>query len=331
MAADAPTANPHDASASSRRTMIRPRTGWQMVDFGEIWRTRDLLFLIAARDVKVRYKQTFFGYGWAVVVPSVQVLVFSVFFGSVLGVSEQVDAAAGKALPYPLFALTGQIVWNFFNASFTGASGSLMANANIIRKVYVPRLLLPLASVGKPSMDAVVVWFLMLGLLAYFLLTGGYDVHLTWKIVFSPLLLVAAYLPAIALGLIAAALTVNYRDLQSILPFVVSILFYLTPVIYSVELLPGLPQLALVPQPYRRLRRGAPGGGDGPAVQPARPGPVDRVVPGAAVLRADAVHPHRTPVRGRVVNLNRQGRGGRQGRQKKLCICSTLKMIRQSG
>ena len=238
MAAYAPIHPPHDAAASARRTMIRPRTGWQMVDFGEIWRTRDLLFLIAARDVKVRYKQTFFGYGWALVVPSVQVLVFSVFFGSVLGVSKQVDEAAGRALPYPLFALTGQIVWNFFNASFTGASGSLMANANIIRKVYVPRLLLPLASVGKPSMDAVVVWFLMLGLLAYFLLTGGYDVHLTWKIIFSPLLLIAAYLPAIALGLIAAALTVNYRDLQSILPFVVSILFYLTPVIYSVELLP---------------------------------------------------------------------------------------------
>ncbi len=238
MAPDAPLAPSAGPGPDRRRTHIRARTGWQAADLGEVWRSRDLLALIALRDIKVRYKQTFFGYAWAVVVPAVQVLVFTVFFGRVLKVGEQVNEATGRNNFYPLFLLTGQVAWNFFNASFTGASGSLMANANIIRKVYVPRLILPLASVGKPAMDAAVVWVLMLGLLLWCVFFTKYDVALTWKLALSPPLLIASLLPAIALGLIAAALTVNYRDLQSILPFTVSMLFYVTPVIYSVELLP---------------------------------------------------------------------------------------------
>ena len=217
---------------------IGPRTGWQAIDLRELWRSRDLLGMFALRDIKVRYKQTFFGYLWAVVVPAVQVLVFSVFFGSVLGVSDKVNAAAGKALPYPLFALTGQIVWNFFQQTFNGASGSLMANAGIIRKIYVPRLILPLASAGKPALDTAVVWLLMVGLTVWYAYDARFEVPLSWELLWSPLLLAGAVVPALALGLIAAALTVSYRDLQSVLPFITSMLFFVTPVIYSVELLP---------------------------------------------------------------------------------------------
>ena len=226
-----PTGSPHLID-------IRPRTGWQAIDYRELWRSRDLLAMFAARDIKVRYKQTFFGYAWAVVVPAIQVLVFSVFFGSVLGVSDKVNAAAGKALPYPLFALTGQIVWNLFQQTFSGASGSLMSNAGIIRKIYVPRLLLPLATAGKPALDSIVVWLLMVGLTIYYAMDPSFDVALTWNLLWSPLLLAGALIPALALGLIAAALTVSYRDLQSVLPFITSMLFFVTPVIYSVDLLP---------------------------------------------------------------------------------------------
>ena len=231
---------PLDSStqADRRRVEIRPHTGWQAVDLGEVWRARDLLALFALRDIKVRYKQTFFGYAWALVVPSVQVLVFSVFFGRVLGAEKQVNEAAGQDLPYPLFALTGLIVWNFFSAFFGGASGSLMGNGNIIRKIYVPRLILPLAAVGKPAMDAAVVWCLMMGLLGYYAVSGGNDVTFSWRLILSPPLLLCAVLPALAMGLIFASLTVHYRDLQSVMPFVSSILFYLTPVVYSVKLLP---------------------------------------------------------------------------------------------
>ncbi len=226
------------SEAAVRRTDIRPRRGWQAIDVRELWRTRDLLWIFTVRDVKVRYKQSFFGLAWALVVPVVQVLIFTVFFGSVLGVSDRVNRAAGRNLPYPLFALTGQIVWNFFKMTVDGASTSLLNNANIIRKIYVPRLLLPLSAVGKPAMDTLVVFGLMFGLTAWYATDPASGV--TWSPTqwLSLPILAASVLPAMALGLIVSALTVNYRDLQYVMPFFTSILFFVTPVIYSVELLP---------------------------------------------------------------------------------------------
>jgi lipopolysaccharide transport system permease protein len=232
---DAPTTPP---STDPRVTHLRPRRGWARVDLGELWRSRELLWMFIVRDVKVRYKQTFFGYAWALLVPAIQVLVFSVFFGAVLGVGEQVSEAAGKALPYPLFALTGQIVWNFFKASVDGGSTSLVANAAIVRKVYVPRLALPVAALGKPAADTLVVYLLLFGMMAWYLTDPAYDVALTAKVLLSPVLLLATAVPALAIGLLTSAITVHYRDLTYVLPFAVSILFYVTPVIYSVDLLP---------------------------------------------------------------------------------------------
>jgi lipopolysaccharide transport system permease protein len=194
------------------------------------------------RDIKVRYKQTFFGFTWALVVPVVQVLVFTVFFGRVLGVGERVNEAAGRALPYPLFALTGQVVWNFFKMTVDGASASLLNNADLLRKIYVPRLVLPLAAVGKPGdghrrgvpADDRPCGGVVRGR------SGSVNVApLGAELLLSPLLLrVGSALPALALGLIVAAVTVNYRDLQHVMPLFTSILFFATPVIYSVELLP---------------------------------------------------------------------------------------------
>lgn len=224
--------------AAKRRTYLRPRRGWQAVRLDELWRARDLLWILTARDVQVRYKQTFFGYAWALVVPVVQVVVFSIFFGAILGVGDRVNEAAGRALPYPLFALTGQIVWNFFKMTVDGASMSLINNGHIVRKIYVPRLVLPLSAMGKPTVDAVVVFVLMIGLTLWYAADPAYAVELTPRILLAPLFLFGAVLPALAVGLTAAAVTVNYRDLQYVLPFFVQILFYVTPVIYSVELLP---------------------------------------------------------------------------------------------
>lgn len=221
-----------------RRTHIRPRHGWQALDLRELWRARELLWIFTVRDVQVRYKQTFFGFAWALVVPIIQVLVFSVFFGSILGVSGRVNEAAGRVLPYPLFALTGQIVWNFFKATVDGASMSLLANAMIIRKIYVPRLVLPLAAVGKPAMDALVVLGLLTALTAWYAADEASGIRFSSAMLLSPVLLGLAVLPALAIGLIVAAVTVTYRDLQYVLPFFTSMLFFVTPVIYSVEVLP---------------------------------------------------------------------------------------------
>ena len=204
----------------------------------ELWRARDLLWIFTTRDVKVRYKQSFFGVGWALVVPMVQVLVVSVFFGSVLGVGHKVSEAAGRALPYPLFALTGQIVWNFFKMAVEGASNSLVVNGTILRKIYVPRLLLPLAALGKPTVDAVVVLALMLGFVAWYAADPTSGIRFSRDLLLAPVFLAGAVLPAIGIGLVVAAVTVHYRDLQHVLPLFTSILFFVTPVIYSVDVLP---------------------------------------------------------------------------------------------
>jgi lipopolysaccharide transport system permease protein len=226
------------AEVASRRTYIRPRRGWRAVDVGELWRARDLLWIFTLRDIKVRYKQTFLGFTWALVVPVVQILVFSIFFGRVLGVGERVNEAAGRALPYPLFALTGQVVWNFFKGTVDGASMSLLANGDLLRKIYVPRLVLPLASVGKPAMDTAVAFLLMIGLAAWYAADPAADVMLSGQLAIALVFLVASAIPALGLGLVVAAVTVSYRDLQHVLPLFTSLLFFATPVIYSVDLLP---------------------------------------------------------------------------------------------
>jgi lipopolysaccharide transport system permease protein len=223
---------------TSRRTYIRPRRGWQSINLAELWRARDLLWIFALRDIKVRYKQTFFGFAWALVVPVMQVLVFSIFFGSVLGVSQRVNEAAARDLPYPLFALTGQVIWNFFKMGVDGASASLLTNAEILRKIYVPRLVLPLAAMGKPAMDTVVAFLLMLGAVAWYAADPGGPVEVSRTLLLAPLLVAGSALPALAVGLIVAAITVSYRDLNYVMPFLTSILFFVTPVIYSVEVLP---------------------------------------------------------------------------------------------
>ena len=225
-------------TAGTRRTHIRPRRGWQTVDVSGLWHARDLLWIFTVRDVTVRYKQTFFGLLWALVVPVVQILVFTIFFGHLLGVSDRVNQAAGRILPYPLFALTGQIVWNFFKATLDGASNSLVANAAIIRKVYIPRLVLPLAALGKPTVDAAVVFLLLMGLTAWYAADPASDVSFSPRFFLSPVLLALSAVPALGAGLIVAAITVSYRDLQQVMPFFTSMLFFVTPVIYSVELLP---------------------------------------------------------------------------------------------
>jgi lipopolysaccharide transport system permease protein len=222
-----------------RRTHIRPRRGWRALDLAELWRARDLLWIFTLRDIKVRYKQTFLGFTWALVVPIVQVLVFSVFFGRVLGVGERVNEAAGRALPYPLFALTGQVVWNFFKMTVDGSSMSLLSNADLLRKIYVPRLVLPLASVGKPAMDTAVAFLLMIGLAVWYDASGSVNARLSApNLLVALLFVVGSAVPALALGLIVAGVTVTYRDLQHVLPLFTSLLFFATPVIYSVEVLP---------------------------------------------------------------------------------------------
>jgi lipopolysaccharide transport system permease protein len=231
--------NSQGSDAARRRTYLKPRKGWQAVRFGELWRSRELLREFTLRDITVRYKQTFFGVAWALVQPIVQVLVFSVFFGNFLGVGDRVNEAAGRPVPYPLFAMTGQIIWNFFALGVTGASNSLIVNAGIIRKIYVPRLVMPMSALGKPALDSLVVFVLMIGLVGWYAADPNYEIWFTPKLALSFLILMAAAVPALGVGLILAAVSVNYRDLRHALPFLIQTGFYVTPVIYPVRILRG--------------------------------------------------------------------------------------------
>jgi lipopolysaccharide transport system permease protein len=211
--------------------VIRPSGGWIGLDARELWRYRDLAYFLVWRDIKVRYKQTAFGAGWAILQPVLLMLVFSVFLGRVSGV--------GSAdVPYPLFALAGLVPWTLFAQSLGGASSSLVSSQNLISKVYFPRLLLPLSAVASFVVDfllAVVV------LVVVIVLFGRVpSLSLLWV----PILGLFTVASALAVGLWLAAINVRYRDVRYAIPFLIQLWLFASPVAYSSALVPD--QLRLV-------------------------------------------------------------------------------------
>ncbi len=220
------------APAVRRVVTIRPAKGWQAVPWRELWEYRDLVVMFAMRDVMVRYKQAVLGVAWALLQPAAQVLVFTVFFGVMLGVSSRVPPIDGRPVPYAVFAMAGTVVWNFFAAGVTGGSNSLLANADILRKIYMPRLVMPLAAFGAPLMDGAVAFGLLLGAMAW------YGVPMGPAMLLTPLWALSAVASALGVSLFLAALTVSYRDFKYVVPFMVQTLFFITPVIFPRDIVP---------------------------------------------------------------------------------------------
>jgi len=211
---------------------IRPRSGWQPVDWAELWRFRHLIWLFGLRDVTVRYKQTLLGGLWAIIQPLTQTLVFTLFFGKLMGMEDRVGQYNGQDVPYPVFVLCGQIFWNFFNSAATASSNSMMLNANILRKIYIPRLSIPMASTGAPVVDTLISIVLLLGVMVYF------GQAFTLMALLLPVVLLLTWFVSISLGILMSALIVQYRDTRFVLPFVLQIWFFITPVIYPPSILP---------------------------------------------------------------------------------------------
>jgi lipopolysaccharide transport system permease protein len=228
------SASPSDGDPvpTFKPTVIRPRKGWQGIDFEEMWRFRDLVWILTFRDVRVRYKQSVLGIGWSVFRPAIQVLVFTLFFGQLMRVSEQVDAVYGAGTAYAVFALSGQVVWTFFNGAINSAAQALHTNARIIRKVYLPKLVLPLAGVGTPVVDGAIVFGLLL------VVMGIYQTAPSWWLLTVPVLVLVASMGALGLGLVLGAASVWLRDVRLMIPFMVQTLFFVTPVIYPSEIVP---------------------------------------------------------------------------------------------
>ncbi len=206
-------------AASARWIVIRPTKGWASLGLRDVWEFRELLFFIAWRDVKVRYKQTALGAMWAILQPLLTMLIFTIFFGGLARVGSD-------GLPYPLFSYAGLLPWTLFAQGLTQAANSLVGSSNLIKKVYFPRLIVPLASVLTGLVDFFVAFSVLVGMMVW------YRVPPTLALLWLPLFLLLAVLAALGSGLWLAALNVEYRDVRYVVPFFVQLWLFVTPVIY---------------------------------------------------------------------------------------------------
>jgi len=205
--------------------VIGPRHGWRELGLRELWAHKELLFFFIWRDLKVRYKQTAFGAAWAVIQPVALMLVFSVTVGRLKGVGPE-------GIPYPLFVFAGLVPWTLFASSLGGAANSLVVSEHVITKVYFPRLLLPFASVGSFVLD----FFISLGVLAIVMLIFGATPN--WAILLLPAFTLMVLVAALSVGTFLSAVNVRYRDVKYVMPFLIQIWMFGSPVIYTSSLVP---------------------------------------------------------------------------------------------
>ena len=205
----------------AHRTLSEPTRGWQLVNVSELWRYRELLFFLIWRDVKVRYKQTVLGVLWAFIQPAMLMVVFTFVFNRLGGLSS-------GDIPYPLFALSGLLAWTFFSSAVNQAGASVVGSERLISKIYFPRLIVPLASIGATVVDFAIA----LSLLAVLMI--AYGVAPGWQIVLAPAVFAILLLTAVGIGTFLAALNVTYRDVKYVIPFLLQVGMYATPTIYMV-------------------------------------------------------------------------------------------------
>lgn len=205
--------------------ILEPSKGWALLNLKDLWRYRDLLFILTMRDIKVRYKQTFFGVAWAVMQPLFTMLVFTLFFGRLANMPSD-------NIPYPLFAFAGLLPWIFFSNAITASGNSLVGNSNLITKIYFPRLIIPIASVAAGFVDFAVAFVFFVLLMIY------YGVGFSISLVMLPVLFSMTTLLAAGIGMWMSALNVKYRDIRHALPFLIQLGLFVTPIIYPLSIVP---------------------------------------------------------------------------------------------
>jgi lipopolysaccharide transport system permease protein len=206
-------------------TRITPPTGWRTLDLTELWRYRELLWILTERDIKVRYKQTALGFAWAIIQPVMLMVVFSIFFGTLAKMPSD-------GLPYPIFVYAGLLPWTFFAGSIASSAGSLVGSANLVSKVYFPRLVIPLSSVGSGLVDFAIASVVLLMMCLW------YGVGWSWNLLAAPLLIAGTVFIALGVGVFLSALTVAYRDFRYVISFLVQFWMFATPVVYPASLVP---------------------------------------------------------------------------------------------
>jgi lipopolysaccharide transport system permease protein len=231
---------------------LQPSQGWSNRTLSDLWAYRELLYFFIWRDVKVRYKQTLLGAGWAIIQPLMTMVVFTIFFGHLAKVPSD-------GLPYPVFSLIALVPWTYFASALAGCSTSLSGYQHIISKVYFPRLIIPIAAVVAPLVDFAIGFVILIGFMAWYRIVPGAS------IVWLPALMLLALATAAGVGVWLAALNVRYRDVRYVVPFVVQLWMFATPVAYPASLVParwravyGLNPMAGVIEGFRWALAGGP-------------------------------------------------------------------------
>ncbi len=221
-----PSAQERTHGDSRPVTVIEPPRPWVPLDLRELWEQRELVYFLAWRDIKVRYKQTALGASWAILQPVFAMVVFSIFFG-------QLGRIPSDGLPYPLWSFAGLVPWTFFAQGLSQAANSLVMSQNLLRKVYFPRLAIPIATVLSVALDFAIAFLVLVGLMVF------YGVQPTGRAIWVLPLSLLAFVTALGAGIWFAALSVRYRDVRYVVPFLVQFWLFATPIAYPSSLLPA--------------------------------------------------------------------------------------------
>jgi len=204
---------------------IKPSKGWDIHTFKDLWNYRELLYFLIWRDIKVRYKQTLIGAAWAILQPVLTMIIFSIFFGKMAKIPSE-------GIPYPIFCFSGLLLWIYFSNAVSNSGNSLIGSANLITKVYFPRLIIPLSSALAGMVDYFIAFFILI--FAAFL----YGFFPNFSFILLPLTIFLGFISATGLGLWLSALNVKYRDVRYAIPFFIQLLLFATPVIYPATMIP---------------------------------------------------------------------------------------------
>ena len=217
--------NRANVSGNLTKTIVEPPRGRQALDFRELWHYRELLYFLAWRDIKVRYKQTVIGIAWAVLQPVLTMVVFSILFGQLIKIPTY-------GVPYAIFMYTALLPWNFFSGALNRSGNSLIYDSNLISKVYFPRLILPIAAVLSLLVDFAIAFIILIGMSVFFGIVPGV------RVLMLPVFLLLALLTALGVGLWLSALNLKYRDFTQVIPFLIQFWFFATPVVYASTIIP---------------------------------------------------------------------------------------------
>jgi len=212
------------SSNEIRIIKIEPPKGWMSLNLRELWEYHELLYFLIWRDVKVRYKQTILGATWAVLQPILTMVIFSLFFGKLAGIPSD-------GIPYPIFSYTALVPWQFFANGVNQSSISIVGNADLIKKVYFPRLVIPISAVLAGVIDFVLAFIVLIGLMLF------YGIVPTWKIIFMPLFLFLALITALGISLWLSAINAQFRDVRYAVPYLIQAWMFVTPIAYPSSLL----------------------------------------------------------------------------------------------